>query len=87
MTNRLLYTIISLLLLVACGGEEKPEYVRTPVIEISFDSFYQDGVRVNFRTINTDAVYAMVLRVDEQAPSAEKIASDGIQAEGKQFFI
>ena len=87
MVKKLLYILSSLFLLIACGEEEKPDYVRTPVIEISFDSFYQDGVRVNLRTINTDTVYALATRASEAAPSAEKIAGDGIVVEGKLFFI
>ena len=33
-----------MLLLVACGGKEGPEYVPNPAIELSFKSFQEDGV-------------------------------------------
>lgn len=87
MIRRLLYIFTTILLLTACGQEEKPGFEMAPVIELSFDSFYQDGVRINIRSINTDAIYAMALCSNEQSPSAETIATDGILVEDKQFFI
>ena len=87
MIKKLIYILTSLLLLSACGQEEKPNYVRTPAIEISFGSFYQGGIKVNLRSINTDAIYALALYASEQSPSADKIAKEGIKVEGKEFFI
>ena len=57
------------------------------MIEMTFDSFYQDGVMINIQSINTDAIYALALHSSERFPSAEKIATDGIKAEYKQVFI
>ena len=48
--------------------EKTPEYVRTPVIEMNFNSFYQDGVLMDIRSINTDAVYALALKVGDPDP-------------------
>lgn len=87
MIKKLIYILTSLLLLSACGQEEKPNYVRTPAIEISFGSFYQSGIKVNLLSINTDAIYALALYASEQSPSADKIAKEGIKVEGKEFFI
>ena len=87
MVKKLLYILTSLLLLSACRQEEKPNYVKTPAIEISFGSFYQGGIKVNLRSINTDAIYALALNSSEQSPSAEKISKEGITVEGKEFFI
>ena len=87
MIKKLIYILTSLLLLSACGQEEKPDYVRTPAIEISFGSFYQGGIKVNLLSINTDAIYALALHASELSPSADKIAKEGIKVEGKEFFI
>ena len=87
MIKKLIYILTSLLLLSACGQEEKPNYVRTPAIEISFGSFYQSGIKVNLLSINTDAIYALAIYASEQSPSADKIAKEGIKVEGKEFFI
>ena len=87
MTNRLIHIFISLLLLVACGGKEKPEYVPNPAIELSFKSFRQDGVVLGIKSLNTDAVYVLVLPLSEDAPSAEMICERGIPAEGNEVFV
>ena len=87
MIRRLLYTLQFLLLLLSCGKEEKPDYVRTPVIEMSFESFFEDGVMIGIRSINTDAVYGMAVRLGEPAPSAEEIAKNGYKAEGDRLFV
>ena len=87
MIKKIAYIFSAFLLLIACGKEEKPEYVRTPVIEISFESFYKDGVNISFRSINTDAVYALALEVNEPAPSAQEIAENGVKAEGNKLFV
>ena len=87
MIKKIAYIFSAFLLLIACGKEEKPEYVRAPVIEISFESFYKDGVNISFRSINTDAVYALALEVDEPAPSAQEIAENGVKAEGNKLFV
>ena len=87
MIKKIAYIFSAFLLLIACGKEEKPEYVRTPVIEISFENFYKDGVNISFRSINTDAVYALALEVDEPAPSAQEIAENGVKAEGNKLFV
>ena len=87
MIKKIAYILSVLLLLIACGKEEKPEYTITPVIDLSFDSFYQDGLYVNIRSINTDAVYAMASELGTPAPSAEEIAQKGFKAEGNKVFI
>ena len=87
MTNRLVYLFISLLLLVACGGKEGPEYVPNPAIELSFKSFQEDGVVLEIKSLNTDAVYVVVLPLDEDAPTPEMICEHGKMVEGKEVFI
>ena len=87
MTNRLVYLFISLLLLVACGGKEGPEYVPNPAIELSFKSFQEDGVVLEIKSLNTDAVYVVVLPLNEDTPTAEMICEQGEKAEGKEMFI
>ena len=86
MIKKLTY-IFCAIVLAACGCEKTPEYQRNPVIEISFDSFYQDGVLVNVRSINTDAIYATATEIGAPAPTAADIAENGMKVEGKQFFI
>ena len=85
--KKLIYILPLLLLLLSCGNEEKPEYVRTPVIEMNFDSFYEDGVVISIQSINADAVYGIAAKTDEQAPSAEEIAKNGYKAEGNKLFV
>ena len=87
MIKKLAYILSAVLLLIACGKEETPEYVRTPVIEIKFESFYMDGVNIAIRSINTDAVYAIALETVAPAPSAEEIAKNGVKAGGNKLFI
>ena len=88
MIKRLIFIFTSILLLVACRHEEeKPVYTPNPGIEISFDSFYMDGVKVNLRSINTDAIYAMAQEVKMEAPTAEELVLNGMKVEGKQFFL
>ena len=87
MTNKLVYLFISLLLLVACGGKEGPEYVPNPAIELSFKSFQEDGVVLEIKSLNTDAVYVVVLPLNEDTPTAEMICEQGEKAEGKEMFI
>ena len=87
MTNRLVYLFFSLLLLVACGGKEGPEYVPNPAIELSFKSFQEDGVVLEIKSLNTDAVYVVVLPLNEDTPTAEMICEQGEKTEGKEMFI
>ena len=46
-----------------------------------------DGVKVNLRSINTDAIYAMAQEVKMEAPTAEELVLNGMKVEGKQFFL
>ena len=87
MTRRILYIISAILIVVSCKNEETPEYVRKPAVELSFDSFYRDGMYVSIRSINTDAVYIMAAEATAPAPSAETIVKDGIRAEGSKCFV
>ena len=80
-----IFTLLSILA-ISCK-EEAPEYVRTPVIEMNFNSFYLDGVLMDIRSINTDAVYGLALKTGEAAPTAEYIVNNGVKAEGQQLFI
>ena len=82
------YCIFLILTFLAISCKEKaPEYVRTPVIEMNFSSFYLDGVLMDIRSINTDAVYGLALKVGETEPSAEYIVKNGVKAEDRQLFI
>ena len=86
--KQLKYFIFLLLSILAISCKEKaPEYVRTPVIEMNFNSFYLDGVLMDIRSINTDAVYGLALKTEEAAPTAEYIVKNGVKAEGQQLFI
>ena len=82
MIRRILYIVSAILIIASCKNEETPEYERNPAVELSFDSFYKDGMYVSIRSINTDAVYIMAAKAAVPAPSAEKIVEDGIKAEG-----
>lgn len=87
MVKRLVYIITSLLLLFACGKEEKPDYVPNPVIDLSFKSFHQDGVVLEIKSLNTDEIYVLVLPLDKEKPSAETICGQGKSVEGSEAFI
>lgn len=82
---------ISIMLLLALAvvscKEKAPEYVRTPVIEMKFDSFYLDGVMIDVRSINADAVYALAVKAKEPAPEADRIIQRGVKADGTTIFI
>lgn len=80
--------ILSLLLLLAYSCKVKsPEYVRTPVIQMDFSSFYQDGVYLDIQSINADAVYGLALKTGEEEPSAEDVVRNGVKADGNKLFI
>ena len=81
------YILIIITLLAVSCKEKAPEYVRTPVIEMNFDSFYQDGVIMSIKSINTDAVYALAVKAGDQVPAAEDILINGARTEGKTVFI
>ena len=87
MTRKLLFILSALILLIACGKEDKPEYVPNPVIELSFKSFHQDGVILGVKSINTEKIHVLVMALEDQAPSAEKICSEGVLFEGNEVFI
>ena len=87
MVKRLVYIITSLLLLFACGKEEKPDYVPNPVIDLSFKCFHQDGVMLEIKSLNTDEIYVLVLPLNEEKPSAETICGQGKSVEGSEVFI
>lgn len=85
---KITFLFVSLLLLSACGPkEEKPDYVPTPVVELSFEKFQGDGVVLSVKSINTDAVYGIALISSEPAPSAEDIAAEGIKEENGKISI
>ena len=79
--------IFLLILLALSCKEQTPEYVSMPVVELDFSSFYLDGVIMDVRSINTDAVYALALKEDESQPTAEEIVKNGVKAEGNSLFI
>ena len=87
MIRRILYIVSAILIIASCKNEETPGYERNPAVELSFDSFYKDGMYVSIRSINTDAVYIMAAKATVPAPSAEKIVEDGIKAEGSRCFV
>lgn len=86
--KQLKFCISILLAFLAASCKEKaPDYVRTPVIEMNFSSFYLDGALMDIRSINADAVYGLALKAGETAPDAEFIVKNGVKAEGQQLFI
>lgn len=86
--KRILSYIISLLLIgCACGREEQPAYTPNPVIELSFKNFHMDGVVLEIKSLNTDGIHVLVQPMGTEAPSAEKVAAEGVAAEGKEVFI
>ena len=87
MTDRIQYILAALLLLIVSCEQKEPEYVKTPVIEIGFESFYKDGLYVSIKSVNTDAVYGMAVKADEAAPAAAEIVAEGFKAEGDRLFI
>ena len=87
MRNHLIYLLSAFLFLTVSCQEKEPEYVKTPVIEIEFDSFYQGGVYIKVRSINTDAVYGTAVSAGEAAPVADDIVKNGSRAEDDRIFI
>lgn len=87
MKRILAYTISLLLIGCSCGREEQPEYTPNPVIELSFKNFRQDGVVLEIKSLNTDGIYVLVQPMGAEAPSAEKIFTEGVAADGKEAFI
>ena len=87
MIKKLISILSALLLFIACGKEEKPEYVPNPVIELSFRSFHQDGVILGVKSINTEKIYVLVQSLGDEAPAAEKICNEGVLFEGNEVFI
>lgn len=87
MSLRARYILLLITLLAVSCQEKAPEYVRTPVIEMNFNSFYLDGVLIDVRSINVDEVYAMALSADQPQPSAEQIRADGVKADGNTLFV
>ena len=87
MIKRLIYIFSALLLLLACSKEEKKEYVPNPVVELSFKSFYEDGVVLGIKTLNTDEAYVLIQPMTDDAPTAESIHTEGVKAEGEEVFI
>lgn len=85
--RKMIYILLLSMLMVSCQATEKPEYVKHPVVEISFDSFYLDGVFLNVRSLNADDVYGLAVRTDAPVPSACEVISKGTKAEGKRLFI
>ena len=81
------YILLSLVFLVISCKENAYEYIRTPVIEMNFNSFYMDGVLMDIRSINTDAVYGVALKTGETEPTAEYIIQNGVLAENQKLFI
>lgn len=86
MRKKLALIAAALMMLAGCD-EKKPEYIGKPVIEIEFNSFVSDGVRIDVRSLNTDAVYATAVKAGQPAPSAEAIVQMGKKEENGQIFI
>lgn len=86
-SSAILYMLLCIILLAVSCQEKAPQYVRTPVVEMNFNSFYQDGVLIDIRSINVDEVYALALKTDQPQPSAEQIRTGGIKADGNTLFI
>lgn len=87
MIRRLLYTLPVLLLLLSCGKVKGPEYVPNPVIELSFKSFHEDGVILEVKSLNTDAIHVLVQPLGAEKPSVEQICDDGELVEKEDVFI
>ena len=87
MIRRMLYISAVLLVAESCGKEAEPEYVPNPVIEASLETFYNDGIIVSYKTLNTDGVHALVLPAGDEAPAEERIAEEGAKGENGQIFV
>ena len=87
MTKKLIYILPLLILLLSCGREKTPVYVPNPVIELSFKSFHEDGVILEVKSLNTDAIHVLVLPMGAEKPSVEQICNEGKPAEEEDVFI
>ena len=87
MTKKLIYILPLLLLLLSCGREKTPVYVPNPVIELSFKSFHEDGVILEVKSLNTDAIHVLVQPLGTEKPSVEQICNEGKPAEEEDVFI